>query len=117
MLRGAAGGVPAVLLPVDSVTGPGTAQVFTDHALGLTVGGGDRGQVGLGLDLEVLGVEVAGGEAVHLVGNGVGQEEVVAPAALRGRGEAHSPNLPSGPSGQPLGGRSVAAGRRARYRG
>ena len=52
------------LLAEDRVAGACPREVVADEALRLLVGDGDRGQIRLGLDLEVLGVEVRPGQRI-----------------------------------------------------
>ena len=65
------------LLAHDGVAGPGALELGADHLLRAPVGIADRGQVGLGVDDQVIGEEALHREPVHGVGEDVGQAQVV----------------------------------------
>ena len=65
------------LLAEHRVPGARPRQVIADEALGLPVGDGDGGQVRLGLDLEILVVEMRLSQRIDLVRDRVGQVQIV----------------------------------------
>ena len=78
------------LLAEHRVPGARPRQVIADEALGLPVGDGDGGQVRLGLDLEILVVEMRLSQRIDLVRDRVGQVQIVAPTALAGSGRGRA---------------------------
>ena len=77
-------------------------EVRADRLLDGLVRIGDGGEVGLGLDDEVVGPEPGGGDDVGEVGQFQGDPEVVGPGAVRGvgggqvgRGVGHTVQCPS----------------------
>ena len=65
------------LLADDGVARSGALELDADELLGLPVGVADEGEVGLGLDPQVLGAEACRGDPLDGVGEHVGEAQVV----------------------------------------
>ena len=76
----------AELLTHDRIAGTGPAQGDAEHLLDRAVGVGDRREVGLGVDLQVLGLEAVQADGIGLVGQHVCQAHVLGKAAARCHG-------------------------------
>ncbi len=72
--RGVAGG--AELLAHDGIRRTGAGQVLADHLLHRTVGLGDRGEIGLGVDHEVGRAKSRQRDAVGGIGELEGEREI-----------------------------------------
>ena len=65
------------LLADDGVARPGALELGADQLLGVAVGVADQGEVGLGVDPQVLGAEPRGRDALDGIREHVGEAQVV----------------------------------------
>ena len=81
------------LLADDGVARPGALELGADQLLGVAVGVADQGQVGLGVDPQVLGAKPRDGDALDGIREHVGEAQVVVVAGHDAQPSGRAPKI------------------------